>query len=116
MIATIPSQAAQRGSWRFSHLRFESRAVLDGSQTQPRNSSVTLPFESRAILDGSQTEDNGYTNERRFESRAVLDNVPFSRPPRRIFGAHLAHNGIKQAPKCHDDIVLFPVVFMHNTA
>ena len=31
-------------------------------------------------------------------------------------GAHLAHNGIKQAPKCHDDIVLSPVVFMRNTA
>ena len=73
-------------------------------------------FESRAVLDGSQTFLLGSTVYKKFESRAVLDNVPFSRPPRRIFGAHLAHNGIKQAPKCHDDIVLSPVVFMRNRA
>ena len=95
---------------------FESRAVLDGSQTYSSHLPPHSSFESRAVLDGSQTIRMKKRGKAEFESRAVLDNVPFSRPPRRIFGAHLAHNGIKQAPKCHDDIVLFPVVFMRNTA
>ena len=34
---------------------FESRAVLDGSQTLLRKLTRPLWFESRAVLDGSQT-------------------------------------------------------------
>ena len=35
---------------------FESRAVLDGSQTWTGRTSPPSRFESRAVLDGSQTE------------------------------------------------------------
>ena len=35
---------------------FESRVILDGSQTHRYASSTWIPFESRVILDGSQTE------------------------------------------------------------
>ena len=45
----------QRMSWRFSHLRFESRVVLDGSQTRRRQLFLDALFESRVVLDGSQT-------------------------------------------------------------
>ena len=34
---------------------FESRAVLDGSQTCGRHQGIPGGFESRAVLDGSQT-------------------------------------------------------------
>ena len=34
---------------------FESRVILDGSQTSSRRAKLALPFESRVILDGSQT-------------------------------------------------------------
>ena len=37
------------------HLGFESRVVLDGSQTEFFSSSVRYAFESRVVLDGSQT-------------------------------------------------------------
>ena len=36
--------------------KFESRVVLDESQTLPALSPATLKFESRVILDGSQTD------------------------------------------------------------
>ena len=39
----------------FVIVRFESRVILDGSQTQLSNSGFALLFESRVILDGSQT-------------------------------------------------------------
>ena len=35
--------------------RFESRVILDGSQTHMRLSWMAGSFESRVILDGSQT-------------------------------------------------------------
>ena len=73
MMTTMPSEAAQRGSWRFSHLRFESRAVLDGSQTNPSRFCILAQFESRAVLDGSQTTHLSCNLTRLFESRAVLD-------------------------------------------
>ena len=34
---------------------FESRVILDGSQTDYQNIAETQRFESRVILDGSQT-------------------------------------------------------------
>ena len=36
--------------------QFESRVILDGSQTGECGVSMSLWFESRVILDGSQTE------------------------------------------------------------
>ena len=39
----------------FSTLRFESRVVLDGSQTELVGARVIDEFESRVVLDGSQT-------------------------------------------------------------
>ena len=36
-------------------LVFESRVILDGSQTLPINLPRSIQFESRVILDGSQT-------------------------------------------------------------
>ena len=39
------------------HCKFESRAVLDGSQTGLDDHIGLAGFESRAVLDGSQTED-----------------------------------------------------------
>ena len=35
---------------------FESRVILDGSQTTSDNSVLSSEFESRVILDGSQTD------------------------------------------------------------
>ena len=54
---------------------FESRAVLDGSQTAQGYQLVHLQFESRAVLDGSQTGAYSRTHSTRFESRAVLVGV-----------------------------------------
>ena len=34
---------------------FESRVILDGSQTNVHYTTVLIMFESRVILDGSQT-------------------------------------------------------------
>ena len=42
-------------SWRFLNLRFESRVILDGSQTRDSVLARAPAFESRVILDGSQT-------------------------------------------------------------
>ena len=42
-------------SWRVLNLRFESRVVLDGSQTSRRALQHAVQFESRVVLDGSQT-------------------------------------------------------------
>ena len=52
---------------------FESRAVLDGSQTSAMTARTHTTFESRAVLDGSQTHRQHHQPGRRFESRAVLD-------------------------------------------
>ena len=52
---------------------FESRVILDGSQTCVLKSRLQLWFESRVILDGSQTCTGSYTRLQRFESRVILD-------------------------------------------
>ena len=53
--------------------KFESRVILDGSQT-PRPSLLwLLSFESRVILDGSQTGRQRQVLHSRFESRVILD-------------------------------------------
>ena len=54
---------------------FESRAVLDGSQTLLPFPLHRVTFESRAVLDGSQTGAYSSTHSTRFESRAVLVGV-----------------------------------------
>ena len=53
--------------------QFESRVILDGSQTHLFLSLQTAMFESRVILDGSQTAliMDGWFRE--FESRVILD-------------------------------------------
>ena len=68
-----PSETMQRMSWRFSHLRFESRVVLDGSQTMSPIFSPQSEFESRVVLDGSQTHLPKRLFRVAFESRVVLD-------------------------------------------
>ena len=60
-------------SWRFLNLRFESRVVLDGSQTDCQAESHEDQFESRVVLDGSQTSCLGLIAQLAFESRVVLD-------------------------------------------
>ena len=52
---------------------FESRVILDGSQTYPRLCMRELKFESRVILDGSQTPAASFISPVRFESRVILD-------------------------------------------
>ena len=64
---------AQRKSWRFLNLRFESRVVLDGSQTAIFRGACPIAFESRVVLDGSQTARRWSPRRCRFESRVVLD-------------------------------------------
>ena len=52
---------------------FESRVVLDGSQTPIWALAQHHGFESRVVLDGSQTKDHVLYWYREFESRVVLD-------------------------------------------
>ena len=52
---------------------FESRVVLDGSQTIEEESVKALQFESRVVLDGSQTGAMPHWEYLPFESRVVLD-------------------------------------------
>ena len=42
--------------YRYKPNRFESRVILDGSQTMFKKISQIFMFESRVILDGSQTQ------------------------------------------------------------
>ena len=53
--------------------QFESRVVLDGSQTVACEESQEVWFESRVVLDGSQTSISAIPEIKRFESRVVLD-------------------------------------------
>ena len=53
--------------------RFESRVILDGSQTTAERMIASRQFESRVILDGSQTLPRQPASEARFESRVILD-------------------------------------------
>ena len=52
---------------------FESRVVLDGSQTHTNLAVVIYGFESRVVLDGSQTQHPSRRLPVLFESRVVLD-------------------------------------------
>ena len=54
-------------------LLFESRVILDGSQTSILAVIGFLSFESRVILDGSQTCSRHCTYPQLFESRVILD-------------------------------------------
>ena len=54
-------------------VKFESRVILDGSQTFMKTLLVLLTFESRVILDGSQTCNLVIIFCNRFESRVILD-------------------------------------------
>ena len=54
-------------------MRFESRVVLDESQTTVLRHTCNSPFESRVILDGSQTIQAFTPGCTLFESRVVLD-------------------------------------------
>ena len=60
---------------------FESRVVLDGSQTIIIVSVAAAVFESRVVLDGSQTGGHGSTHVDLFESRVVLDGSQTEPPP-----------------------------------
>ena len=55
------------------HLQFESRVILDGSQTDRSAFRYWGRFESRVILDGSQTILSGRFDDNGFESRVILD-------------------------------------------
>ena len=63
----------QRDCTHFSNLRFESRVILDGSQTMDELVKDLTLFESRVILDGSQTKPLADTAFSLFESRVILD-------------------------------------------
>ena len=52
---------------------FESRVILDGSQTMLKLFPICDLFESRVILDGSQTLLNVKEEPDEFESRVILD-------------------------------------------
>ena len=52
---------------------FESRVVLDGSQTVYGLFLSCFWFESRVVLDGSQTGAQAYALYTKFESRVILD-------------------------------------------
>ena len=52
---------------------FESRVILDGSQTSRSVFVDASEFESRVILDGSQTAVFVVQTFLRFESRVILD-------------------------------------------
>ena len=55
------------------NFRFESRVILDGSQTDYAKIIREAGFESRVILDGSQTKFLFKINPNEFESRVILD-------------------------------------------
>ena len=55
------------------NLRFESRVILDGSQTSECVVKRLTSFESRVILDGSQTSFIFIKPISEFESRVILD-------------------------------------------
>ena len=56
-----------------SRTMFESRVILDGSQTREGGAGFAQKFESRVILDGSQTDSICNSNTITFESRVILD-------------------------------------------
>ena len=58
---------------------FESRVILDGSQTLEVVNQAGDAFESRVILDGSQTKVGGVFARGVFESRVILDGSQTAR-------------------------------------
>ena len=56
-------------------MRFESRVVLDGSQTGAQAYALYTKFESRVILDESQTHRDMLMDMMRFESCVTLVKV-----------------------------------------
>ena len=54
-------------------VKFESRVILDGSQTLMLIRRCPILFESRVILDGSQTRGWRASFDWLFESRVILD-------------------------------------------
>ena len=54
---------------------FESRVILDGSQTKLIRGDAELAFESRVVLDESQTLPNWVKKYKEFESRVTLVKV-----------------------------------------
>ena len=70
----MPSKKHKRNVVAFSqNLMFESRVILDGSQTSAGRYNGVHTFESRVILDGSQTPSTGRSLGTLFESRVILD-------------------------------------------
>ena len=61
-------------------VEFESRVILDGSQTAKKPTTSTSKFESRVILDGSQTSRRIHLINHLFESRVILDGSQTKRP------------------------------------
>ena len=73
-IQIVPFETAQCVSWHsfsYQNLRFESRVVLDGSQTVVGGGEGKVAFESRVVLDGSQTDKIKSFGMHQFESRVV---------------------------------------------
>ena len=66
VVKPVPPQGGKR-------LRFESRVILDGSQTLTVKEIPYYQFESRVILDGSQTSALSGAHIGVFESRVILD-------------------------------------------
>ena len=62
---------------------FESRVVLDGSQTGDVCEAAPAAFESRVVLDGSQTPVFPLLAGLQFESRVVLDGSQTERKKRK---------------------------------
>ena len=58
-----------------SHLRFESRVVLDGNQAPDPQWRRGRRFESRVVLDGNQADMKYIDIGVAFESRVVLDGI-----------------------------------------
>ena len=75
-IKIVPSETTQCVSWHsfnYQNLRFESRVVLDGNQTDFVKDIFETLFESRVVLDGNQTMRSPEYTVYWFESRVVLD-------------------------------------------
>ena len=67
-------------------MSFESRVVLDGSQTQNHPFLSCPSFESRVVLDGSQTWASAKVRPIAFESRVVLDGSQTDQEQRKSIG------------------------------
>ena len=66
---------------------FESRVILDGSQTDVSAEACPPEFESRVILDGSQTDNFIAKYILAFESRVILDGSQTNIAAHRLSGS-----------------------------